>query len=483
MNIRSKMRNMTIGVKASIVYTFASLLSKGMAIITVPIFTRLMSTEQMGIVNLFNSWQSMIGAIATLSLTSGGYMVAMHEYENRRDKYMSSVLTLTSVVALFIAGVYFISPGFWNNVTGLSTPLIILMIFGFFVSPATDFWLARQRYEYKYVLAGIVIASSTIIASIISVVAVIIASKTNIQHLGAIRLFSSYAITYCLALILWIYIMIKGKTFVKKEFWKFSLTLSVPLIGNSIAMQVLSVSDRMMISKMISNSAVGIYSILYTISSLSLIVWSAINSSFVPFLFENIEKKSQRKSIQKTATQLMIMYSVVAIAMTIIAPEIVKILATEEYYEAIYIMPPIAAGIFLTSISNMYSNIIIYYKKTKYIMISSILAATLNVILNYECIKIWGYMAAAYTTLFAYIVLAIIQCIVSKKIYSNNGNNTGDSIYEDRKLVILSIITIISCLLCLVLYTHTIIRYCVIIGLVIFTIVNKNKIMNFIQVK
>lgn len=42
--------------------------------------------------------------------------------------------------------------------------------------------------------------------------------------------------------------------------------------------------------------------------------------------------------------------------------------ATEEYYEAIYIMPPIAGGVFLTCVSNMYSNIMIYYKKTQYIM-------------------------------------------------------------------------------------------------------------------
>lgn len=46
-----------------------------------------------------------------------------------------------------------------------------------------------------------------------------------------------------------------------------------------------------------------------------------------------------------------------------LAPEIVRILATKEYYEAIYIMPPIAAGVFLTSVSNMYSNLLIYHKK------------------------------------------------------------------------------------------------------------------------
>ena len=65
--------NISKGVKASFVYTISSLLSKGLAIITVPIFTRLMSTEQMGVVNLYNSWNSMIGAFATLSLQQFHY--------------------------------------------------------------------------------------------------------------------------------------------------------------------------------------------------------------------------------------------------------------------------------------------------------------------------------------------------------------------------------------------------------------------------
>lgn len=59
-------------------------------------------------------------------------------------------------------------------------------------------------------------------------------------------------------------------------------------------------------------------------------------------------------------------YAIVAALLTFFAPEIVRTLATEEYYEAIYIMPPIAGGVFLTCVSNMYSNIMIYYKKTEF---------------------------------------------------------------------------------------------------------------------
>mgnify|MGYP003247363785 CR=1 FL=1 len=63
------------GMKSAVAYTFASLFSKGLAFVTVPIFTRIMSTSEMGTVNLYNSWQSILTVVATLSLTYGGYMV------------------------------------------------------------------------------------------------------------------------------------------------------------------------------------------------------------------------------------------------------------------------------------------------------------------------------------------------------------------------------------------------------------------------
>ena len=172
------------------------------------------------------------------------------------------------------------------------------MLVGFLFAPARDFWLARQRYEYKYKLSSFVTIVSAIIASVLSVVVVISAGKSNANNTAEYRLFANYLVLYGVAAIIWISIMVKGKTFYHKEFWKKSLMLSLPLVGYNVAAQILNVSDKMMISKMVNNSAVGIYGTLFTVSSLSLMVWQAINSSFIPYLFRNIENKGS--NIKKT---------------------------------------------------------------------------------------------------------------------------------------------------------------------------------------
>ena len=471
-----KIKKIPIEVKSATVYTFSTLFSRGLAIITVPIFTRLMTTSQIGIVNLYNSWYSMISAIATLSLTSGGYVVALREYESNRDGYQSSVLSLTSLISLLLVGVYLVNPSLWSKLLGLPSGLIILMLIGFLFAPARDFWLARQRYEYKYKLSGFVMMGSALIASLLSILTVIRLSEVDENLVAEGRLYSNYLIIYGVSAVIWFCTMLKGKTFFDKEYWKLSLSLSLPLVGYSVASQILTVSDRMMISQMVGNSAVGIYSTLYTVSSLSLLVWQAVHSSFVPYIFRNIENGGD--GIKRVSLQLMTFYAAVAVLMTFLAPEIVRILATEEYYEAIYIMPPIAAGVFFTSFANLYSDIAVYYKKTKYVMYPAIIAAISNLILNYIFIKIYGYMAAAYTTLFSYILFAWFQGVWAKKICNEHGIENG-TIYNDRYMIALAVITTLISLSSIPFYSNTILRYGVVILLVVVcTVIGKKIIKN-----
>ena len=170
----------------------------------------------------------------------------------------------------------------------------------------------------------------------------------------------------------------------------------------------------------------------------------------------------------------MLLYAGVAVLLTYLAPEIVRILAPEEYYEAIYIMPPIAAGVFFTAFANFYSDIAVYYKRTQYVMYPALIAALVNLVLNYIFIKSYGYMAAAYTTLFSYILMAILQGFWARKLCKANGIKDS-SVFEDKKLILLACITTILCLLGIILYSFYIIRYLIIVLIAVLSVVLYKK--------
>ena len=449
---------MSVEVKSATVYTLSSVFSRGLAIISMPIFTRIMSSADIGVVNLYTSWYSMISIVSTLALTSGGYSLAMKEFDGERDAYESSVLTLTTIMALVIGGGLVLLSPWASPAIGLSPRLIFLMAFGLLVMPAWDFWSLRQRFEYKYKLSFVLSVGSAVLATVASVGAVLLVSsqpEPNV-NLSEARLAANYLVVYGLSAVMWILLMIRGKRFYDRRFWKFSLNLSLPLIGYSIASQVLNVSDRVMISSMVGDAETGVYGVLYSASSIALFLWTAINASFIPYLFRNIDTEGHQ-GIRKVSTLLLAVFALVSILISWLGPEIIKVLATDEYLAAITFMPPIAAGVFLTSISNLYSNILVYYKKTKYIMFAAIAAAVVNVALNLVAIPLFGYGAAAYTTLASYIILAVSQRAWATKACRERGRM--ESIYEDGKLGALSVACIAATMAGIILYQTNVLRY------------------------
>ena len=456
------------GAKSAIVYTLASVFSRGLSIITMPVFTRLMSTDQIGVINIYNSWYSLFSLVVTLSLSSGGFAVAMKEYEGKHNKYLSSILTLTSIIAICMAILYAISHDFWNTVTGLPTSLMVLILIGLLFSPARDFWLACERYEYRYKYSAIVMFLSAILSSALSIFVVALMIQNKFENVAIGRLIANYVIMYIFDIALWFILMRNGKEFVNLSYWKFSLSLSIPLLGYSISSQILSVSDRIMISKMVNNSAVGIYSTLYSVATLFTMVWTAINASFVPYIYQNIGKSD--KKIKVLSFYLLAIYGIVAIFMVFLAPEIVHILATSEYYEGIYIMPPIAVGVFLTSAANMYSNILLYLRYSKYIMYAGIISAVSNLILNYIFISKFGYMAAAYTTMISYFIMYVLIYFWANKRFINETGASLNQVYNNKKIWLFLIFEIAILMFGIVLYDYLIIRFICILFLLVIMI-------------
>ena len=86
-------------------------------------------------------------------------------------------------------------------------------------------------------------------------------------------------------------------------------------------------------------------------------------------------------------------------------------------------------------------------------------------------------MAAAYTTLVSYIILAALQAFWSKKVCEENNNPIG-GIFDNRMMSILAIATIIASLIATPLYSNTILRYIVFVAGVSFVCFLAKIILN-----
>ena len=140
-------------VKIGMIYTLSNIVIKGMAFITTPIFTRLMSQEEYGSFSNISSWANIISIIATLCLYSS-ISRAKYDYDEDIKGYMSTITILGSVFTLIIWLLIELKIGFWERLFNMDRLYIrSIMIYSLF-TPAVQTLITKHIMynEYKKVI-------------------------------------------------------------------------------------------------------------------------------------------------------------------------------------------------------------------------------------------------------------------------------------------------------------------------------------------
>ena len=340
--------------------------------------------------------------------------------------------------------------------------LLLTMFIHFIFSPASVFWITRQRYEYKYKAAFAVSIGSTLVSQGVSVLCVmyIDANPANV------KIWSSTLAVLLFQVPIYVLLYAKGKKLVDLKIWKNVLIFALPLLPHYLAQHVMLGSDKIMLTNLYSDTASGIYSVVSNISLIATVLWGAVNASLIPFTFEKLNDKKYN-DISRVVLPLLAAYAVVCVGVTLVAPEVLMILAPKEYYSGIYAVPPIAVCAFLSALYNIYANIEFYHKKSGKIAVATIVSAVVNITLNLLLIPYFGFVAAAYTTLISNIVLIIMH-------YFGYRRCQKDRVYNDKVILLLAVACLVLCILCNLLYINNIIRY-VVIALVAIGVLIKHK--------
>lgn len=464
-----KWKNASNTIKSSIAIFISSVLLKGITFLTIPIFTRILGTEQYGTVALYNSWLSIIEVFAVLGLTSAGsFNVGLNDNKKEPYKYMSNCLCICNLATLISFFIIFILKKF--SILSLSLPnnLLLLMFVHLFFYPAQIFWMFYQRFEYKYKLSTILITASAILGQVLSIYGVL---NCNLEDGAFVKLLCAEIFNLLLAVPLYLVILIKGKNYFNIQKWKTILIYIIPLIPHYLAQHIMASADKIMISKYVGNTQTGIYSVVLNIAMILEVIWSAASASLIPYTFKKMDEKKYSE-IGKMANILVIIFGILCSIIILLAPEIMKILAPKEYYIGIYIVPPLIVVSFTKVLYNLFANIEFYYKKSNNILIATLIATIVNLILNQIFIPKFGFIAAAYTTLISYILLIIMHCKGYKKCANEKAIYNIEFIFKG--LVVLLII----CTLSYGLYLNAYIRYFILIMISGITIFKKETFIN-----
>ena len=408
--IINRYKNLSKPAKASLWFIACYVIQRGLQFIGMPIYTRIMSQDQYGVYSVFLSWFNLICIASSLNIYDGTFNKAMVKYEETRDKYISSVQGLTLISGVIVSSLLIIFHKPIFIYTGYSFGYVILFIVHLLLFPTLQYWNQKQRFLYDYKKLVFV----TLINSVLTLgLGVFFVLHTEDKSFTLVSV--TVIVHAIISIILFISITIRGKTFYHREYWSWSTVTALPLIPHYLAEVLLGHADRLMISQMCGDAQAAIYNIVYQISMVMTIVRTGINGSFTPWLYYSLRGKKYG-DIRRVSKMITILMAVMSILFMLLGPEILKIVAPPEYYEAVVGIPAIMIGCFFIFVFVLFTNVEIYYEKNQFVSVASMTASVVNLILNYFCIKKFGYISAAYTTMISYMIMALMHYYFLRRI-------------------------------------------------------------------
>lgn len=457
-------------LKSAFLYSISNIISIIVSLIAIPILTNLLKTDEMGMAVSFNTLKTLLSYIVLLAFYST-IDRAILDFKDKTKEYLSTIYIFNLLTVIFFYIIYLLFQNKLNILLGFDTSLISLMFIVIICQNGFNLMTTYWNFKNEYVKNFIANVLASPMAQILSIVFVYFLNENKfLGRIVGIELFSSL-----LGLFLGINIIRKTKFTFKTKYLKYALKLSLPIIPHLLSQTILSQSDILMIKHYVGNASAGIYSLAFSISTILYTVIIQFMRPWSSWVYRKINT-DEINIIKKQSKKVLSFGFILTIGLLMINKEMIELFLNKDYVGAKYVIPPITLGVFLQFIYMFYYDINYYYKNLKSVMYDSILVAIINIILNAIFIKQFGYIAAGYTTLFSYLLLAILNYHSSKKVIKK-------SIYDNKQFLKLIILALFYMIIGLIFIDNIVIKYSTGCIIIISTILkNKKEIKEIIEI-
>lgn len=456
--------------KATIWYLICDFVTRGISFITMPIFTRMMTTGEIGSYSIMTSWISILSVVITLNLIQSVFL-AKYDYKDDYQGFISTVATLGLMSAAICYVVIFPFREQIAGFLGMEVYAVDIMAIHLMFCQMSGVLLAKYRANLEYKKSVALTLGTTIIVTISAILCTL-----NFRDALKGRIYGTYVPTIIINILLFIFLLYHRKSF-KKAYCKYALTICLPLIIHNLAGNIIHSSDRVMIGKLCSDEDAGLYGVAYTCAMFANMLRNSMNIAWNPWVFDKINE-NKVKEIKKASYIYLLAFFVLCIGIIVLAPEVLYILGGKPYQMAVYVVPPVVASYMFSMVYSLYAGIEQYYKKQKYFAFVATICAILNIVLNYIFIPIYGYIAAAYTTLASTALECLLHYLNVRKMGMTKIYNTK---YNLGILFIMLCVSIIS----VALYRNAVIRYSLIgfgvLGVMVVCMIKRAKIKELVE--
>jgi O-antigen/teichoic acid export membrane protein len=206
------------------------------------------------------------------------------------------------------------------------------------------------------------------------------------------------------------------------------LVYGLPLVPAALSAWALALVDRIILSRIGSLAEVGEYAVANRLAQLLLIGMTAFLFALSPFLLSTFSEDAEQEKVARgrTLTYLTFILAFTGLGLTLFAKELFEVIAP-KFDDAYLAVGPLAFGTAAYGISTLLTTGLSIVRKTLHLAGISVAAAALNVGLNFALIPPFGIVGAGIATAAGYGALALAYYWITQRLYPTP--------YEPRKVL------------------------------------------------
>jgi O-antigen/teichoic acid export membrane protein len=196
-----------------------------------------------------------------------------------------------------------------------------------------------------------------------------------------------------------------------------SLAYALPFVPHRLSNWVLNVSDRIILENYVPLDALGLYTVGYRFGLTLAALLDAVNLAWVPFYYKTAKEEGGQDALARLVTYYVFALTFLTLGTVLLSREVVYLMAAPSFHPSYRVVPPVAIayglhGLYLVMVSGPS-----YVKKTGQIPMYTGIAAVVNIAINVLLIPRYGMMVAAWSTMIAFLVRAVLISLFSLRVF------------------------------------------------------------------
>lgn len=404
-------------VKDTGIYGISGLLSKGIAIFLVPVYTKILTPNDYGIIDVVAVIYSIVAVTVPLEISQAVARFLADERNNilhvRKVSSIGFFLTLFSFLVFGISSFLF-----RDRLTILVfedikyTNLFNVVILNMFFTGLFYFVQNQLRWTLKPVKYAITSIFYIILSLGFSILFVVV------LRVGINGVFYSYLIASISAFAVGYYYTRKDYTFsFDRKIANRMLRFSLPLVPSGVGVYFLNTGQRILIKGLMTFADLGVFAVAKKITSLLNMGFQSVQNSIIPLVYQNINGKTTTSDLAKIFRYLTFFLLLFIITISLFAREILIIMTAPAYLDAYKIVPMLLIAEGFIGLQRTFSVGLSVAKRTDIQATITIVGSVVSIAISYLFIYFHGLVGAAGAYLLQSIILFIIQLLYSQKYY------------------------------------------------------------------